>query len=141
MVLKRTRPKVDNLTMSDLSNLLGDVYSSIDPDGPAVSLEPSASQRAAFDWASDEASLTAAKVPAIDDDLAAALSAALVEKKPVVEEWAPMAPATMAPPVAAPAYVPSLPTISAPLPVAQNMWAPGDDDILPGGAKAKGKRR
>lgn len=134
MALKTTHTGVDNLTMSDLSNLLGDVYSSIDPDGPSVAVEPSASQRGAFDWASDEASMTPAKAPALDDDLAAALSAALVEKKPVAEEWAPTPPVAAAP---APAFAPSLPTITAPVPVAQGMWARGDDDILPGGGKSK----
>ena len=120
--------------MSDLSNLLGAVYGSNDPDGPSTRHEPSAADRAA----------QVSAPPRIDDDLAAALSAALVSSTPEanvgvpapVEPAAPTtyapapapvapAPAPMMPPVAAaPAYTPSYsPAMAA--------WSAGDDDIFP----------
>ena len=111
--------------MSDLSNLLGAVYGSNDPDGPSTRHEPSAADRAA----------QAPAPPRIDDDLAAALSAALVSSTPEASVGmpapvAPASPTTYAPapaPVAAapePAYTPSY---SAAMP----SWSAGDDDIFP----------
>ena len=118
--------------MSDLSNLLGAVYGSSDPDGPSTPHEPSAADRAA----------QAVAPPRIDDDLAAALSAALVSSTPEnnVGMPAPVAPppaTTYAPapvppaPAPEPAYTPSY---SAAMP----SWSAGDDDIFP---MVAGKKR
>jgi hypothetical protein len=129
--------------MSDLSNLLGAVYGSNDPDGPSTPHEPSAAERTAQPAA-----------PRIDDDLAAALSAALVTSTPEanVGTPAPIAPAPPTTYAAAPAYAP------APAPVAPTMaaapepqpayspnynpgmaaWSAGDDDIFP---TVAGKKR
>ena len=126
--------------MSDLSNLLGDLYGdSSNPDGPPVRREPAAAERA--EWAPARS----------DDDLAAALSAALAEPAPtpapapappvMPQIPAPAAPAawTAAPePMPAPeAHVPSV-SVSMPMATGPRMWAVGDDDILPmGGGKRK----
>lgn len=138
--------------MSDLSNLLGDLYGdSRDPDGPSVRHEPAAADRT--EW-------SAART---DDDLAAALSAALAEP-PAAPAPAP-APAPAMPEVTTIAdYVAPAPA-STPAPVAQQwtsapesvempapapvatmpagprLWLRGDDDITPivGGAKKKRK--
>ena len=131
--------------MSDLSNLLGAVYGSNDPDGPSTRHEPSAADRAA----------QASAPPRIDDDLAAALSAALVSSTPEPNVGMPapvapappttyapapapvaQAPAPMMPPVAAatapePAYTPSYSPAMA-------SWSAGDDDIFP---TVAGKKR
>ena len=112
--------------MSDLSNLLGAVYGSNDPDGPSTRHEPSAAERAQM----------AAPAPRIDDDLAAALSAALVTPTPDANVGAP-APVPTAPVAAAPApqqaaYV--QPTYN----TGSVAWAKGDDDIYP---VAVGKKR
>ena len=115
--------------MSDLSNLLGAVYGSNDPDGPSTRHEPSAAERTAQPAA-----------PRIDDDLAAALSAALVSPTPE---------ANMATPAYAPAPAPAPAMPAAAAPVAQPAYAPtyntgtvswsaGDDDIFPSIA---GKKR
>ncbi|CAA9258476.1 MAG: hypothetical protein AVDCRST_MAG50-2744 [uncultured Acidimicrobiales bacterium] len=84
--------------MSDLSHLLGDVYGERDPDSPPVAGEPSADERGMGSSArkpgapdiddllrfSAPARPGAAPGPALDDDLAAALSAALGDvAKPV----------------------------------------------------------
>ena len=143
--------------MSDLSNLLGDLYGdSRNPDGPPVRHEPAAADRT--EWSA----------PRTDDDLAAALSAALAEPPaapampqvapaPVAEYVAPApvaeyvapAPAPVAPvaPVAQSwTSVPESVEMSAPSPVATmpagpRLWLRGDDDIMPisGGAKKKRK--
>ncbi|HVM08210.1 MAG TPA: hypothetical protein VM345_07110 [Acidimicrobiales bacterium] len=86
--------------MSDLSNLLGDLYGdSSNPDGPPVRHEPAAAERS--EWSARRT----------DDDLAAALSAALAEP--------PVAPAMPAAPMPAPAmpeaYAPQV-EFSAPAP-------------------------
>lgn len=138
----------DALCMSDLSNLLGAVYGSSDPDGPATYHEPSAAER------------VQAPAPArIDDDLAAALSAALVTSAPDHQVGAPApamaAPVYSPPTVAAPALVATAPrpvaqvagapsfATAAPAPAPQAaftpstyntgmvMWSHGDDDIFP----------
>lgn len=100
--------------MSDLSNLLGAVYGSNDPDGPSTPHEPSAAERAQ----------TPSPPPRIDDDLAAALSAALVTSTPTVNVGAS---APVATPVAAVQYAQPAPVYNA-VPVS---WAKGDDDIFP----------
>ena len=143
--------------MSDLSNLLGDLYGdSRSPDGPPVRHEPAAADRA--EW-------SAART---DDDLAAALSAALAEPPaapapapapaPVMPEVAPVAeyvaPAPAAPAPVAPVAPVAQQWTSAPEPVEMpapaapvasmagpRLWLRGDDDITPivGGAKKKRK--
>lgn len=125
--------------MSDLSNLLGAVYGSSDPDGPSTRHEPSAAERV---------QVTPAPLR-IDDDLAAALSQALVTSTPDQSVGAPApVPASApvpayAPPPSAPAAVPTpaMPqnVYAAPayLPPAVT-WCAGDDDIFPVSA---GKKR
>ena len=120
--------------MSDLSNLLGAVYGSSDPDGPSTRHEPSAAERAQMP----------AAPPRIDDDLAAALSAALVTTTPDPNVGAP-APVVSAPapayaevPVAAQAATAPMAAAPAPQPAftpsyntGSIAWAHGDDDIFP----------
>lgn len=125
--------------MSDLSNLLGDVYGGHDPDAPPVRREPSAAQRAEVPAWADESRLDAvfadwqpgpapgapaverdlmsfepppasSPLPPLDDDLAAALSAALVDATTVAPTRLPASPPAV---VVAPA--PS-PAASAPAP-------------------------
>jgi hypothetical protein len=81
--------------MADLSNLLGDVYG--DPDGPPVRHEGSAGERVASG--------------ALDDDLAAALSAALAAAPGVARRPAPEAPAI--PPRPADEATPAIPDLEA----------------------------
>lgn len=145
--------------MSDLSNLLGDVYGdSSNPDGPPVRHEAPAAERlpewsedsrldrAFADWQPESHGGggfdAAVKSPAADSALADALSAALAPAPaPVVSEI----PAPL-PVAAAPAAAPAKPAwttaptvapaaVAAPAPV--RMWAPGDDDIFP----ARGRKR
>ena len=131
------------MTMPDLWKALGDVYGDTNADAPPVKVEAPAEQRAST-------------LP-LDDDLAAALSAALVN--------APAAPANAPATAAAPAPVP----VAVPEPGAQDKvaswlveietrqelrekgpdleaalpdgptWARADDDIVPKG-KAKNRR-
>lgn len=141
--------------MSDLSNLLGDLYGdSQNPDGPSVRHEPAATDRT--EWSAGRS----------DDDLAAALSAALAEPPaapsptpvaaaPVMPEVppAPVAPAPVIPvaeaPVSAPSNWTSAPAsveMPAPVPVAAmsagpRLWLRGDDDILPIAGAVKKKRK
>lgn len=123
----------DAWCMSDLSNLLGAVYGSSDPDGPSTRHEPSAAERV--------------QVPPaplrIDDDLAAALSQALVTSTPDQAIAAPAPVPAYAPPPSAPAAVPTpaMPqnVYAAPAYVPPAMtWCAGDDDIFPVSA---GKKR
>lgn len=117
----------DNVNMSDLSNLLGDVYGhQSSPDARPVRHEPPASDRAP-EWASDsqldrafadwqpEARYPLTPEPAAagrsDDHLVDALSAALAETAAPAPAAAPLpapaaysAPAPYAPPAAPPAY-------------------------------------
>ena len=128
--------------MSDLSNLLGDLYGdSSNPDGPPIRREPAAYER------NDFAGRT-------DDALSAALSAALAEPAPqaVAMPEVPVAPAPsyVAAPVeaaprgawtAAPEAAPPV-AVSVPVPAmaGPRMWLVGDDDIVPiasGGKKRK----
>ena len=116
--------------MSDLSNLLGDVYGDhSSPDAAPVRHEPAAADRV---------------------DLTAGLTAALTMPAPVP---APMpAPLPMvdlsvaeapAPPAwtSAPAPLPSV-SVSAPVPAmaSGSLWAAGDDDIFPSSKGAKKKK-
>ena len=143
--------------MSDLSNLLGELYGdSSTQDGPPLRREPAAAERT--EWSAGRP----------DDDLAAALTAALADtEKPAayaapVEAVAAPAPVAPAAPIAAPVapaevnvsaawtsapapepVMASVP-VSAPASVVHQgprMWARGDDDIAPvaGGAKKKRK--
>jgi hypothetical protein len=133
---------VDDITMPDLWKALGDVYGDADTDAPPVTVEPAADQRA---------------LP-LDDDLAAALSAALVN--------APAAPANVVgpaplPPIAPPPAPSPLeaqekvaswlaeiktrqelrekgPDLDAALPEGVT-WCRTDDDIIP--ARKGGRRR
>ena len=147
----------DVVTMPDLWKALGDVYG--DADAPPVRVEPSA----------DERITQAASVP-LDDDLAAALSAALVDgptAPAVVAPVAPVAPAVPALPPTAPAPAPQpvvgvdgaqekITTWLADIDARQKLreqgppvaaiesvgeaWRRGDDDILPAKAVKRGRR-
>src|SRR4051794_24252578 len=95
--------------MPDLWKALGDVYGDTSPDAPPVKVEPAAEQRAVA-------------LP-LDDDLAAALSAALVN--------APAAPAPSFAPVQSPAPVaaPVIPPAPVPAPlIVPEPPAPGAQD-------------
>jgi hypothetical protein len=152
--------------MSDLSNLLGDVYGDSSPDGPPVRREPAASERTP-EW-SEDARLDRAfagwepearggfdapvSAPANDSALADALSAALATPAPPATSFAqainempapspaPSVPVAAAAPAAPKAGWTSAP--SAPAPAASaaaapaRMWVPGDDDIFPMRGKA-----
>ncbi|HEX7167427.1 MAG TPA: hypothetical protein VF230_10650 [Acidimicrobiales bacterium] len=123
--------------MSDLSNLLGDLYSGAsNPDGPSVRHEPAASDRRHE-----------------DDDLAAALSAALSDTPAPASGGAamrdvladmPAAPEargawTSAPaPVAEPVHTSAV--SGAPAHSGPRLWARGDDDIFPIPGAAKKRR-
>lgn len=168
MVLKTTTGRDENLDMSDLSNLLGAVYGETDPDGPPVRHEAPASQRMeAAGWGQHIVAFEASASSVNDDDIASALSAALMNAAPVsspapapaFEAPAPVvslvetpAPAPMAPaePVfAAPAatapstWSNAATAVMAP-PVAAvappRLWIFGDDDIFPGAKGTKGKK-
>src|SRR5436190_22457298 len=94
--------------MPELWKALGDVYGDTDPDGPPTRVEPPAAHRSA---------------PPLDDDLAAALSAAFVNApapapaRPVSPVVPPPAPAATVPPAPTPAPSPA-PAPEAPQPVA-----------------------
>jgi len=152
--------------MSDLSNLLGDVYGDHSPDAAPVRRELSADQRAP-EWAA-ESQLDRAfegwvpgEPPAASrpDDLTAALSAALAAPAPApaaaVHDSVPM-PTLAAAPVAPALESPAAWTTSAPAPAPTvvtaptmvtapatvTMWSPGDDDIFPmAKAGRKGKKK
>ena len=126
--------------MSDLSNLLGDVYGDhSSPDAAPVRHEPAAADRFGG-----------------GEDLTAALSAALTAPAPAP---APVAPASA--PVAAPAPRPTVDlsaaeapqaawttasapsiSVSAPVPAMAggSLWAAGDDDIFPSSKGSKKKK-
>jgi hypothetical protein len=141
--------------MSDLSNLLGDVYGDHPPDAAPVRREPAAHERApewssesqldrAFDgWVPGEPPTSAGS------DLTDALAAALAPSAPAPEpvpmptlaqalSEAPVAPrsAWTASSAPAPAPAPAPMTVSAP--AASGFWSPGDDDIFP---MAKGSKK
>jgi hypothetical protein len=138
--------------MSDLSNLLGDVYGDhSDPDAAPVRREPAAGERAP-EWAAD-AQLDRAFdgwVPGEpptgrSDDLTSALAAALTPAPapeavpmPTVAQ-APAAPAPASWTSAAPAAAVAAPVMVT-APASSSFWSFGDDDIFPsskGGKKAK----
>src|SRR4051812_16128828 len=85
--------------MPDLWKALGDVYGDSDPDGPPTKVEAPAVQRS---------------TPPLDDDLAAALSAALVNAPAPSPTSPPPAPATIAPPVVPLAALPETDALSVP---------------------------
>ena len=87
--------------MPDLWKALGDVYGDADPDGPPTKVEAPAAHRSA---------------PPLDDDLAAALSAALVN--------APSAPVTPPAEAATSTPVPPPPPVPAPAPIPAPAPAP-----------------
>lgn len=117
--------------MSDLSNLLGDLYGDADPDGAPVRHEAPASERE--EW-----------VGHVDQDLAAALSAALADVPP---SSAPVPPVSLAmpslttdldhrevaPPVAhvAPTPAPAAPAAVVPTPVAPATVAAAPAPVSP----------
>ena len=109
------------MNMSDLSNLLGAVYGSNDPDGPSTPHEPTAAERAQMP-----------AEPRIDADLAAALNAALVAPTPdqSVAAQAPVAYAP-APAFAGASEVPAPTTYVPSYNAGMAAWAHGDDDIFP----------
>ena len=152
MVLKPWNGRDDTNVMSDLSNLLGDLYGEQgSPDGPPVRHEPPAAERAP-EWASDSRldqafedwtpeAHGAASVPiTTDDDLTAALSAALGSAPtapapaPTPPPAMPQAPAQMVAPAPV-AHVPApAPAPVAPAPVAPSAgWAsaPADAPAVP----------
>lgn len=155
------------MRMSDLSNLLGDLYRDSDQDAAPVRHEPPASERApewasasrleqAFDGWAPEAQGAAVGTP--DADLTAALSAALgsTPTMPAPAPAMPAAPAANAMPApampevrstwtteAAPAAVQAPAPVPAPAPemamaaAGPRIWVRGDDDILPVGGSRK----
>lgn len=165
----------DTMDMSDLSNLLGDVYGhQSGPETPPARREQPAPEQEP-EWASDsqldrafadwepEARYPLTPTPPADDDLAAALSAALgaPAPAPAPPEPAPAyRPAPSVPQPSRPAAGPTPAAVPAPTPapgpapppapapvvvaapgVASRAWAPGDDDIFPNSGKAKGKAK
>ena len=107
--------------MSDLSNLLGDVYGDhSSPDAAPVRHEPAAADRV---------------------DLTAGLAAALTVPAPMPTPMVDL-PAAEAPSwTSAPAAYPNV-SVSAPVPAMAggSNWANGDDDIFPSGKGAKKKK-
>lgn len=128
--------------MSDLSNLLGAVYGN-DADGAPVRREAAAADR-----------LTSFDSQGTGDELAAALSAALVDGNTAVPAPAPrmtndlrVTPPQLQSEVPAPAPAPrqtwnaSAPVAAPVASIPMRIWEFGDDDIVPGGARAKAGRR
>lgn len=135
--------------MSDLSNLLGDVYGDASPDGPPVRREPAASERSsefaveASSWSSQSSLETEA--------LASALATSAQAPAPVEVAFAPAPQAatlveaiTEIAPARAPWTAPIDLTVEA-APLVRELasvgagrsWVPGDDDIIPSGKKSK----
>lgn len=140
--------------MSDLSNLLGDVYGDhSDPDAAPVRREPAAGERAP-EWAA-ESQLDRAFdgwVPGEpptgrSDDLTSALSAALAPAP--APQAVPMPTLGQAQPAPAPtswtSAAPAAAVASAPVmvtaPAASSFWTFGDDDIFPSSKGAKKAKR
>jgi hypothetical protein len=114
--------------MSDLSNLLGDVYGDHSADAAPVRHEPAAAERSASDF-----DLTAALSAALNDQAPAPVAAPTVDLS--IDEapaagWA-----------ASPAAMPSM-SVTAPVPAMAGggLWNPGDDDIFPSAKGAKKKK-
>lgn len=148
--------------MSDLSNLLGDVYGdhSTSLDGPPVRREPAADQRAP-EWAGDNQldrafeNWVPGEPPTARQDLTSALHAALAAPAPAPALTAPVPAPALEAPMPRYAEAPAAPkgawttgaVATAPAPVAvaapaAASWSFGDDDIFPmgrGGKKAKKK--
>lgn len=136
----------EHVYMSDLSNLLGSVYDSPHPDARAVPQEPPASER---------------RDVSLEQALSAAIDEAAGHPGPPAAQAAPPAPAAPAPAApapAAPAYQPEAygapqPEAPASAPVPQpeapayapvpqvTGWQLGDDDIVPGAAAKRAKKR
>jgi anti-sigma factor RsiW len=119
------------LCMSDLSNLLGDVYGDHSPDAAPVRREPAAADRAS-EWARS------------GDELTAALSTILTAPAPapvMAPVSLPVAPAPIVDLAPAPIPAPSF-SVSAPMPAMAGggFWAPGDDDIFASARSAKKKK-
>lgn len=122
--------------MSDLSNLLGSVYDSQNPDARRIPLEPRADHRVGAD-------LEQALSDAIDDAAAPApqpqpqpyaAPAPAPAPAPAAERYVP-APAPA--PAPQPHYVPEQPVYATPM----ASWRAGDDDIVPGAVAKRGKKR
>ena len=153
VALKVPPSDVEEMHMSDLSNLLGDLYGdSRNPDGPPVRHEPAAAERSEWSPSRD------------NDDLAAALSAALAEPPAApAPAPAPVMPAVQPAPAPAPVAVAPVAPVAPIAPVAPvapvqeypatiehavlvggagpRMWERGDDDIAPMGGVAKAKKK
>ena len=170
MALKPTTARDEDLGMSDLSNLLGAVYGNTDPDGPPVRQEASASERMeAASWGQHVVAFETQAPSVSDNDIASALSAALMDSAPVSAP-APVfeAPAPVVSLVETPAPAPVAPApqpaMAAPMPMAApapatwsnatavmappvaavtppRLWIFGDDDIFPGGKSKGGKSK
>jgi hypothetical protein len=121
--------------MSDLSNLLGDVYGDHSPDAAPVRHEPAASERTPADF-----DLTSALTAALNSE-PAPMPAAPVHT-PTVDLSEPAAPRTGW--ASDPASMPSMPSMSVTAPVpamaGARAWNPGDDDIFPGTKGSKKKK-
>lgn len=138
MALKRGRPTVEVIHMSDLSNLLGNVYDTGNPDGPPVRREPSADERLEgpgeirFDPPASE----------LESEITSAISEAVVESQPAPAPQ-PVQPAPQPVAYEAPAPAPQQ-SWNAPAavtaPVTGPTWRPGDDDIFPGVAASRKRR-
>lgn len=143
--------------MSDLSNLLGDVYgdhSSASPDGPPVRREAAAADRAP-EWSGDSQldrafeNWVPGEPPTGREDLTSALASALATPAEAVVAMPTVAAPALEAPTPGPAPVPwtsgGTAVATAPVSVAapaMSSWTFGDDDIFPmsrGGKKAKKK--
>lgn len=155
---------VERKTMSDLSNLLGDVYGAPSRDEPPARREPAASERPnesdqrAPEWSSqsrlDQAfdGWVPGEAPTGGEQLAEALAVDVPRPQAPAPYQAP-APMPQAPMAAAPAPAPR-PAWTAPhsapaaplkemavvAPAPGRSWLMGDDDIFPSGKKAKRKK-
>jgi hypothetical protein len=126
-VLKVLRVHAEKRDMSDLSNILGNVYTSPDPDAAPVRYEPSAAERA----------------PRVDDDPAAALSQALTTDVAPAPQFEPQ---PHFQPQPAPAYAPQAAALVAPTftPTTYGhmaAWSWGVDDIYPKASAGSKKKR
>jgi len=143
-----TTARDDTMDMSDLSNLLGDVYGDHSPDAAPVRRESAASERAP-EWSSDGRVFDGSVPDAAPAQASAPVMAAAPQAAPTPDPVpmptlahaaadAPVATRggwTASPAVAAPASV----MVSAP--VSSSPWRPGDDDIFPMAKGASKKAR
>jgi hypothetical protein len=124
-LLKPGTARDEGLCMSDLSNLLGDVYGDHSDDAP-VRREPSAAERSAADF-----DLTSALSQALNTEPVAMPTVDLsVAEAPASSGWA-----------SSPAPMPSV-SVTAPVPAmaGARLWLAGDDDIFPNSKGAKKKK-